>query len=47
MFCKVIPKLTAPTSRLTRTVSRDIDDPIVILPSIIAVPPDLVSSSVS
>ena len=43
MLCKVIPKFAVFSSRLTRTVSRDIYNPIVILPSVSAVPPGIVS----
>ena len=46
-MCKVVPKLTVSTSHLTRIVSKDIGDPIVILPSIRAVPPAMASSGVS
>ena len=46
MLCKVIPKLTVSTSRLTRTVSRYIGNPIVIIPSISDFRPALVYSGV-
>ena len=39
MLCKVIPKLTFYTSPLTRTFSRDINDPTADVPSISAIPP--------
>ena len=46
MLYNVITKLTVSTSRFTWTVSRDIGDLIVVLTSISAVSPPLVSSRI-